>query len=384
MVSTLGVYSTLLTEKFNEDQVFNEMFLELAGSRGKLTFGDYIYAGSVPVPKLSSLIEKWILFLFNKTEKATSTILREAAVMSGKNEISVMEEYIRSAGGSAPIAYINLCELYLEQGDIGAKKALSIAEEGLKKTSAEAFDRDDLARLMSRVAKERNNDNAYKYAISECFFSTAQLEDFLPIMDLHDADLKNAAVAYLDKLYESKKNRYYSHGSIDYHEIHFLNQDYDLAFSFIESDDKALGWTGSIKGVMIPLFIGLLAGFNEQAVTIGQNIGAVLGIKDLEALLRCLRENVGEYSTTQEHIWYDRCVSEVEKRTDAIVSGGFRNSYYKAARLLVAIAEMREYRNEMDSIGIIRTYIAKYPRHTAFRGELRTLLNGSMLPKIKV
>jgi len=51
MVSTLGVYSTLLTEKLNEDQVFNEMFLELAGSRGKLTFGDYIYAGSVPVPK---------------------------------------------------------------------------------------------------------------------------------------------------------------------------------------------------------------------------------------------------------------------------------------------------------------------------------------------
>ena len=39
-------------------------------------------------------------------------------------------------------------------------------------------------------------------------------------------------------------------GSIDFHEIHFLNRDYDQIFSLIESNNKALGWTGSVKGIL--------------------------------------------------------------------------------------------------------------------------------------
>jgi len=66
------------------------------------------------------------------------------------------------------------------------------------------------------------------------------------------------------------------------------------------------------------------------------------------------------------------------------MTGGFRSSYFKAARLLAAIAEMKESRNESDPTEVIRRYIAKYPRHTAFRSELRAVLAVSQLPKIKI
>jgi hypothetical protein len=135
---------------------------------------------------------------------------------------------------------------------------------------------------------------------------------------------------------------------------------------------------------LIPLFIGLLAGFSEKAVIIRQYIGTALRFEDTEYIMRCLRDNIGKYTAQQERKWYDKCVFEAEKRADAIVSGGHRGSYYKAARLLGAIAEIRMCKNENEPMAIVQRYIAKYPRHTAFRSELRTVLNGSQLPKIKV
>jgi len=383
-ISIYKVYSALLSGEFNEMAIFNEMFRELTESHGKLTLTDYVYAGTAPISDILSFAEKWILYLHKQTAKATSSLLREAAIHAGKNDIEVMEAYLDESGKSIPYAYLNLCEMYMEQGANGADKAISLAREGLNNSSRNAFNRDDLAKFLSRVAKANSDDDAYRYATMECFYSTTQFEDFIPIMDLHDTGLKEAAIEYIDKLYEEKNRDVFYCGSIDFYEIHFLNRDYDQIFSLIESNNKALGWTGSVKSILIPLFIGLLSGFCVKAVIIEQYIGAVLRIKDTEDTLRCLRENIGKYTAEQERKWYDRCVSEAENRTDAIVSGGFRSSYYKAARLLGAIAEMRFCRGENEPMEIVQRFIAKYPRHTAFRSELRTVLNGSNLPKIKI
>jgi len=163
-----------------------------------------------------------------------------------------------------------------------------------------------------------------------------------------------------------------------------LNQDYDLVFDAVAADNEALGWSNSIKGLVIPLFIGLLSGFDEHSLVIQKLISGALYLKNNDLLFKCLHDSKGSYTEEQEKKWYARCISEAEKRTDAIVSRQLRGSYYKAARLLVAVAEMRFSRNEGAPFSIIHKFIEKYPRHSAFRGELRTALANTGLTELKV
>ena len=80
-ISILRVYSALLSGEFVADAIFNVMFRELTESRGKLTISDFIYAGTAPISGVPDLLDKWITYLHNKTAKATSSLLREAAVL---------------------------------------------------------------------------------------------------------------------------------------------------------------------------------------------------------------------------------------------------------------------------------------------------------------
>jgi hypothetical protein len=73
--------------------------------------------------------------------------------------------------------------------------------------------------------------------------------------------------------------------------------------------------------------------------------------------------------------WHDWCVKEIGNRVDALVTGGFRGSYFKAAYLLVSLCEVEIYMNAPSPYRTLQTYVAKYPRHTAFKSEIRSALS---------
>ncbi len=78
---------------------------------------------------------------------------------------------------------------------------------------------------------------------------------------------------------------------------------------------------------------------------------------------------------------YVRWVTEeTGRRVDAIVGEKHRQSYHKAATLLVALAEMLASRN-MKSKGTaaVARYREKYRRHSAFRQELDAAISGSIM-----
>ena len=55
---------------------------------------------------------------------------------------------------------------------------------------------------------------------------------------------------------------------------------------------------------------------------------------------------------------------------DAIVSNGHRGSYFKAALLVVAFAEVLESNNIQQKQEFVNKYHQKYSRHSSFRREL--------------
>ena len=68
--------------------------------------------------------------------------------------------------------------------------------------------------------------------------------------------------------------------------------------------------------------------------------------------------------------YIDWLQSIIEKRVDAIVSNGHRGSYFKAALLVVAFAEVLESNNIQQKQEFVNKYHQKYSRHSSFRKEL--------------
>jgi hypothetical protein len=61
-----------------------------------------------------------------------------------------------------------------------------------------------------------------------------------------------------------------------------------------------------------------------------------------------------------------------------------RGSYFKAAYLLVSLCEVEICMNRPSPYKILQTYAAKYPRHSAFKGEIREALNLAKIKDIKI
>jgi len=372
-MAALKCYSGLMAKPEDPEGVLNDIFDTLEEYSGKLTLKDILHAGSEPIQDLTDVLEVWISVLYEQPVTIAAGYMKEAVLLLDKVEI--MEDYVNTVGLNEPKAYINLCDLYFGQGKAGNAKIIATALNGLKCTGINRENRDVLAGILAAAAKDTDDKIAYKYAVTERFYSKSSLENYMAVLELGDANTAEVVIKYLDKSFWQSDKIKAQWEDKDYYLIHFINKDYDLVYNAFKSDKASLGWSSSLKGLMIPFFIGLLSGFNEKAsVTRGIIEEKITCRIENGAFYKLLRENMGAVTKEQDKNWYDRCVEEVEDRIDAIVSAQHRGSYGKAARLLAAIYEMRLYRNEEAPSQIVYTYTAKYPRHTAFKAELRSAL----------
>jgi hypothetical protein len=381
-IDQLYAYSALMSQPEDIDSVFGDIYLTLRTYRGRLTFADILLAGTQPIPERDSVVEKWVSFLYRQTPNIAADFIKEAALLVDKQEL--LEDYVNTAGAKEPKAYKNLCELYIDKNQNGYDKLRTLAVRGLDASEATQKSRAELAGLLASAARDKGDGGTYLYAISERFRSSPSLVNFVPIMESGDAEHIERSINNLDALVipTTAKKSPLQHG--DYYVIHFLNKDYDLVFDAIKHDKTSLGWSYSLKGIAIPLFIGLLAEYNEKAITVQKLIAKVLERDvDSTAFYRLLGESMGDVTPEQATSWHDRCIKEAVSRIDAIVSGKHRGSYYKAAQLMVAICEMQTYRGEAEPLKLLYTCKEKYQRFSAFRGEVRTVLSGSDITGIK-
>lgn len=83
-------------------------------------------------------------------------------------------------------------------------------------------------------------------------------------------------------------------------------------------------------------------------------------------------------SVQEENEYLDWCIKKSGLRINAIVSGKHRQSYGKAANLLLALAEVIANREEKEKgAKLIERYKQKYSNYSAFRRELREAVKKS-------
>jgi hypothetical protein len=121
--------------------------------------------------------------------------------------------------------------------------------------------------------------------------------------------------------------------------------------------------------------------------TLSYNEREDCGSGDPGSRFRDYLENVlKEYTVSDMDLdkYFKDAEKAAQKRIDTIVGGKHRKSYWKAARLILAIAETYRSNNEPDKgQRLINQFREKYSRHSAFIRELRTMTNESGLFSVR-
>lgn len=64
----------------------------------------------------------------------------------------------------------------------------------------------------------------------------------------------------------------------------------------------------------------------------------------------------------------------IDKRVEAIVGNCYRSSYSKVAELIVVFSSVLKSNGIAKGLCLVDNYLNKYPRHSAFRSEIKRLL----------
>lgn len=164
-----------------------------------------------------------------------------------------------------------------------------------------------------------------------------------------------------------------------------------------------LGWSGSFIGYGVDLLLLYLYAddnLGKAGKKIAAQVSNRMGFNESKNLVFMKENSAFETEVSakkgEEIFWHVFCLwkvnyamtaddiqpyvewleSVIDKRIDGIVGGKHRNKYNDVALLAAALGEVKE------SLGvkrakhvIINRYLERYPRHSAFRGELKEYLD---------
>lgn len=161
----------------------------------------------------------------------------------------------------------------------------------------------------------------------------------------------------------------------------FINGEFEDVYCESLKDKKALGWSSSYKGAIVPLYLLML----EPNVILSNLQKSVLrdyvykyshGLdeKYYKIIEKCFciwkeQWHLSDADYKKYHKW---CTDEVDKRVIAIVSKTFRNAYARVARLVVLLDEIGKDKKKGE---VIKKYQQMFPRHRAFKDEIKRLMD---------
>lgn len=346
--------------------------------RYSLTLREIEDAGSAPIPERDVFASQWVQYLLERDLTRYQALIIDAVMCQGGTE--ALDAFVLAHGAKYPKAYIHLLELYLPARRFD--DAVRVIEDGLAHIGGIDPYRVKMADMLSKIGRMTDDGALYKRGVEEAFHASFDIQHALPLFELRDEAVLARAMRHLDREREAQTDK---HHPLDYYYIHFLHGDYDLVWATCRKDDQALGWSHSVKGKMMPLFVALLAGANNA----GRCAKAFL--QDQFSAPYCYGEGADERAhqafesfaaalfasfrplSLETRAQYQRwCIDEAEARAQAVIGGQYRGSYHKVSALVVGLAEaMLAQGNACGAAKFVAGFKEKYPRHTAFHRCLR-------------
>lgn len=377
----LAVYACKEGRERAED--FYEMLSQPRGYKLKLR--DFWSVTSEELKSREIFLREWVDFLSEISGDRAEELLYEAAYeLGGVEKVNELAEALKDMH---PRLYLRSVELYIEEGK--EKEALAMGWKALEEIPGSLVIRAEICDRMIPLALRMGDSEAVHRLMKLAFSSDSRLPRYLKLFQLPAfKEVITAAseeIALLPKrLYsaESPFTKELTSNSISAQErdvIRFFSGSFQETFEKCRADAASLGWSSSLKGVVVPLSILALnkkEALYEPIEMLWEETAIKLGYSFREDFLQDLKnwkQFMGEEIRELEH-HMDWIREETDKRVDAVVGGGFRQSYHKAALLIVNLGQMLESRGYTDSTKeLVERYRDRYKRHRAFKEELKAL-----------
>lgn len=355
----------------------------------------------IPMPDFDVFLTNWIEFLKNQSGMNTSELLREAVFLKGG--IPAISDFARQYTDRYPKAYVDWIAALEIENDINS--VIQVAREGLSKIPRDYTVRAEVAETISRIGKKLGDKKLELEGYRECFYSSPCMGYLLDLYitarqcgcfeKIRD-EAEQRIMELLNKnrvpanIYHSREQNasFTSEGLLS--NALLLGGRYEKVFEMCKSKGP-LGWSSSEnpKPILVTFMMIVLSKDEIYSkVIFKQRDEAIANTsynakKDyiekyytvIDGLKGSIRLNMDE-----EEFYLKWCIDEIGYRIDAIVGNQHRGSYYKAAGLLVALAETLANRGQkQEGMDLIERYRSKYPRHTAFKSEVTQVVQASGL-----
>ena len=368
--------------------------------QNRVALSNLIEITTKPLPDKARFLDDWIAFLHGQREKAADYWLREAVRLAGG--IKGLQELAIEAGKTHPRAFLDwIAALTAEERYRDVMQAVETAQRVLV---ADLPIRAAIADYLYEAARQLGDSGRAAAARWEAFYAKPQL---FRLLDLWESTPEPSArvelmqrAAKRIQAHLARKLPFSPHVDSlggDDAEIHAPQTRSTLAHAYLLAMDfqsvhqiacekaNVLGWTdaNNPQGLVVISFLGLACGKTPDGFP--PNLSLLwdtalknsVGFYENEALLSRLKAAHGEMFNhgslgSEAETLLSWCLGTAKKRAASIVLNQYRRSYWKAATLITAGAEvLRLAGREREAQELISEMANQFPRHRAFQAELR-------------
>lgn len=370
------------------------------------------------LPELDQFGQQWIDYLEKQKEgRVTANLLKEAVrLFQGTKGLEALS---MEKGLQFPGSFVEWLDALKKERNY--EEMVRAATLGLERLPDHLSIRARIADYLHDAATHLKRKDLIDESLKEALYASPSIDRLLNLLDqAKDAeqrtDLLNGA---LDRFGAIKKRKMRSgRSSWDFDRspdlqendvpenldmyCHLLKGDYSKVVSLVKLS-KPLGWSSkdNLNALAVPFLLYArwnrvrkltenMADLWRDATSIPFSFydaygdrGEITGSKSPESRFRNYLQNVLEdFPIPEKELaeYFHIAEKAALKRIDAIVGNKHRKSYWKAAQLLLAVAEVYwSNGEEADGQKLIDRIKERYYRYSAFRSELRTKAKKSRL-----
>jgi tetratricopeptide (TPR) repeat protein len=339
---------------------------------------------------LESFLPSWKKALTKKGTKGrpAGLLLETVHRLEGINGVSRLAKEWKNSQPQGYLFWLNILKKENDQ-----KGIIRVSIEGLKALK-EGEPRERVAGFMIDAAKELNDAHHILLGRRERFFSYMSDQNLLDLVD--EATTQGERDNELDtvtRFFEGRKA--IDEGKELYARALLMSGNLDRAFA-LAKNEKGVGWSyGNDAGVVFGAVLSVLADHSEKAGTIKTllkdyaNKTSIYserfstddgkGTSFYDEIIKGLTQNKETKSQAEGYLSWAEKIGK--RRIDHIVSNKHRRAYERAAKVLGSLAEAYMAMGQKRKAAKIlhEYYSEKYNRFSAFRSEVKAVVNASDL-----
>ncbi len=333
-------------------------------------------------------LAQWIGYLSDKPDERSALLRLEALrLLKGMDGVA---EAVREYGASQPRGYLFWIETLKAEEDWTAMARA--CKEAIETLPANQF-RETAAQYLVEACEKTEDDPGILAARREKFIASATQTNMLDFLtEATRQDVRDAELA--DLLATQAQGGVFERDQILHTKALLMAGSVQEALK-IRKTLEPVEWSGSPAGLLFSSLLRILTDHAKEAVAVGEMFRMYAGSlkkysyhseddagKYNEIAIAEVEKGIGKVKPSAEEAadWLDWAEHIGCARIDQIVSGKNRGEYGNAALTLGALCEYYVLASDMTMArNLMNGFVGeKYPRHTAFKNEVKLVVSRSL------